>query len=182
MIQKTDKTWDAKKSKWKAAMEKGLSVSLNRKENILYLGASTGSTISHLKDLTSGTIFAVEKSPKMMVELMKLAKTAKNVAPVFCDARDVEEIKKRLFGEGVDILFQDIPSPDQVDILIKASDLVDKKCKILFSLKMLSIHSGKVDRMLKKIEDRLKTRYKIVEKTSLEPIHVGHYFFVLRKL
>jgi fibrillarin-like pre-rRNA processing protein len=177
-----EKKWNPRRSKWKAALEKGLSVSLDGKENILYLGASTGSTISHLIGLTSGTIFGVEKSPKMMIELVKLSRDSDNVAPVFCDARDVEAIKKRIFGEKIDILFQDIPSPDQVEILLKASDLVDKKCKIFLSLKMRSISQGSAEKMIAKVEKKLAERFKILEKSPLEPFHKGHYFFVLKKL
>ncbi len=175
------KGWNPKRSKWKAALEKGLSVSLTGKENILYLGASTGSTISHLRGLTSGTIFGVEKSPKMMIELVKLARDSDNVAPVFCDARDVDTLRERIFGEKIDILFQDIPSPDQVDILVKASKLVDKKCKIFLSLKTRSISQGSAEKMIAKIEKKLSEGFEILEKTSLEPFHKGHWFFVLRK-
>ena len=53
-----------------AKHEKGLDVSLNENENILYRGASIGSTISFISKYTK-IIFSVEKSPKMMIPIIK---------------------------------------------------------------------------------------------------------------
>ena len=173
--------WNAYKSKWKSALDKGLNVDLKGEENILYLGASTGSTISHIKDKTKGFIFAVEKSPKMMIELMKLSMKSENIVPIFLDARNIEEIKKRLFKENIDVLFQDIPSPDQVNMLINASELVDSDCRIFLSLKIISVAHWTHETVLKKTEENLKKHFKIIESVSLEPFHKKHYFYVLKK-
>ena len=174
--------WDVYKSKWKAALEKDLDVSLKGDENILYLGASTGSTISHLKDQTKGIIFAVEKSNKMTIELIKLAEKSENIAVIFQDARNTDEIKKRLYGQKIDVLFQDIPSRDQIEILARASELVDKNCKILLSLKTQSISQKKPEKVLKIAQEKLENHFKILETVSLEPYHQKHYFFILKKL
>lgn len=173
--------WEAKRSKWKAALEKGMKIDLEGNENILYLGASTGSTISHIKDKTKGIIFAVEKAPKMVAELMKLSLKSINVAPILADAHDVEDIKKRLFGVKMNILFQDIPSTDQENILINTASLVDKDCKILLSFKVRSVSYSNPEAVLRKLELKLKEHFKIIQSTSLEPYHKDHYFYVLKK-
>ncbi len=180
-LRKLNLEWNAYRSKWKSALDRKLSVDLKGDENILYLGASTGSTISHIRKKTKGIIFAVEKSPKMMVELMKLAIKSDNIAPIFADARNVEEIKKRLFKKKIDILFQDIPSPDQVEMLSNAAQLVDKDCRIFLSLKIISVAHWDPETVLKKTEEKLKEHFKITESASLEPFHKKHYFYVLKK-
>ena len=55
----------------------------------------------------------------------------------------------------INILFQDIPSTDQIRILKDASELVDKDCKILFSLKTQSISQQDYKEIAKKIEKEL---------------------------
>lgn len=175
------KEWIPWKSKWKAAEEKGLNLKLKGGENILYLGASSGSTISFLSRYTSRVIFGVEKSFKMMVSLIKKTSKIKNLYPLFCDARDLDYIRKMVGSKKINILFQDIPSFDQVDILINASKLVDKDCRIFFSLKMKSISQKANEELLRFIKDKLKSYFVIVEESSLEPFHKGHWFFVLKK-
>jgi fibrillarin-like pre-rRNA processing protein len=173
--------WNPNKSKWKAALEKGLDIKPEENDNILYLGASSGTTVKQLSRFTRGIIFAVENSPDMAIELVKLAEKSKNIAPIFSDARNISYIKKSIFGKNIDILFQDIPSPDQVEILINASALINKDGKILLSLKTQSISQQSPHLTLKKVEEKFNKRFKIISKISLEPYHKKHYFFMLKK-
>lgn len=178
---KSKNDWDPNKSKWKAALQKGLDIKPDEDDNILYLGASSGTTVGQISKLTKGIVFAVENSPDMAIELVKLAEKRGNIAPIFSDARDVDYIKKSLFGKSINILFQDIPSTDQIDILTNASSLIDKNGKILFSLKTQSISQQSPQITFKKTEEVLNKRFKILFKISLEPYHKKHYFFVLKK-
>ena len=66
-----------------------MKVSLGGNENILYLGASSGTTISHLAKRTNGLIFGVEKAFLMAIPLVRLSDRLDNLAPLFCDAHDV---------------------------------------------------------------------------------------------
>jgi fibrillarin-like pre-rRNA processing protein len=176
-----EKIWDAETSKWKAAITKGLNLSLKRDENILYLGASSGTTINHLSDQTNGIIFGVEKSFQMAIPFIKLAKAKNNISPIFCNAREIDYIKKRLFDQKIDILFCDIPSQDQIEILINSSKLIDKKSKILFSLKTQSISQENPYKIYDESKEKLKKHFRIIEETNLEPFHKKHWFFVLKK-
>ena len=208
--------WDEYKSKWKAAIERGIDLELKGDENILYLGASSGTTVGHLCERTKGIIFAVEKAYKMAISLVKLCEKRVNIAPIFSDAHDVEYIRKminknsfastsananapsenlksrgnahdveymkeKIGNERIDILFCDIPSGDQVDILIKAAEIVDKDCKILFTLKTQSISQGEPKDVFKKVKKKLGLMFEIIEERNLEPYHKKHWFFVLKK-
>ena len=173
--------WDPNHSKWKAAMEKGLDVSLKGDENILYLGASSGTTVSFLSYLTSGTIFAVEKAPTMAIHLVRLAQNKNNILPIFADARDIENTKKIIGKTKINILFQDIPSADQIKILTSNAELVDKKCTIFLSLKTQSISQKSKVETLENVKKELESDFNILATTELEPFHQKHYFLILSK-
>ena len=68
--------WDAWKSKLCAAILKGASqIGLKEGNVVLYLGASTGTTVSHVSDIVtnSGFVFALDFAPRVMRELVFLA-------------------------------------------------------------------------------------------------------------
>ncbi len=173
--------WDPNHSKWKAALEKGMSVKLNGDENILYLGASSGTTVSFLSGLTTGTIFAVEKAPLMAIHLVKLAEERKNIFPVFIDARDIEKTKEIIKDTKINILFQDIPSKDQIQILKSNAKLIDKDCKLFLSLKTQSISQKSKEETLENVKKELEEDFNILEVSELEPFHQKHYFLILSK-
>ncbi|MGK0209584.1 MAG: fibrillarin-like pre-rRNA processing protein [Patescibacteria group bacterium] len=174
--------WNPYNSKWKAALETGLKVELKGDENILYLGASSGTTIGEISQKTKGTIFAVEKAFQMAIPLIKLTKFRKNIAPIFADARDIEYTKSHLHGEKIDILFQDIPSGDQVEILKQNTKLTQKNTKIYFTLKSQSISQENPTKVYQEIKKKLEKDFKIIDESSLEPFHKKHWFFILEKL
>ena len=66
------RTWDPFRSKLAAAYIKGLNFEFTDVDKVLYLGASTGTTVSHLSDIVgrSGRIFAVESSTRVARELI----------------------------------------------------------------------------------------------------------------
>src|SRR5271157_5900002 len=67
--------WDPFRSKLCGAIRKGLKTfPFSNDSKVLYLGASTGTTISHLSDIAlDGEIYAVEMAPAMGEKLMELA-------------------------------------------------------------------------------------------------------------
>jgi len=173
--------WESETSKWKAALDAGMDVRLNGEENILYLGASSGTTVGHLSNKTKGIIFAVEKAYQMAIPLVRLCERKDNIVPLVCDAGDVDYIREKVDGNDIDILFCDIPSGNQVNILIKASSLVNKDCKILFSLKTQSISQDDPKKTMKAVEKELRNVFEVKDVKSLEPHHKKHWFFVLGK-
>jgi fibrillarin-like pre-rRNA processing protein len=172
---------DPNKSKWKAAIERGLDLSLKGDENILYLGASSGTTVKELSKETKGTIFAVEKSYQMAIPLVKLAQSRNNIAPLFCDAQDITYLQEKIGNFGIDIIFCDIPTMNPVDIIKRASSLAKIETKIYFVLKTQSIRQDDPKKIFKEVSKKLELDFNILESTYLEPFHKKHYIFVLRK-
>ena len=117
----------------------------------------------------------------MAIPLVRLSEKRDNIVPLVCDAGDIDYLEEKIGEEKIDTLFCDIPSGNQVDILIKASELVDKDCKILFSLKTQSISQDEPKKTFEMVEKRLRDVFEVKDVKSLEPHHKKHWFFVLRK-
>ena len=113
--------WDPFRSKLAAGLKKGLrNFPINPGDKILYLGASTGTTVSHVSDLVGnkGLVFAVEPAVRVARELIEnVGSRRKNVIPIIEDARRPDSYFS-VFG-NVDLVYCDIAQPDQTEIAIK---------------------------------------------------------------
>ncbi|MFB6147829.1 MAG: fibrillarin-like rRNA/tRNA 2'-O-methyltransferase, partial [Candidatus Nanohaloarchaea archaeon] len=110
--------WDADRSKLAAAVGKGLDPGIEQDDEIIYLGAASGTTVSHLSDIVEdGFVVAVEYSKTVARDLVSLAEKRDNIAPVIADARKPEEYAE--YVEDADVVYQDISQRDQAEILEK---------------------------------------------------------------
>ncbi|MDG7005508.1 MAG: fibrillarin-like rRNA/tRNA 2'-O-methyltransferase [Nitrososphaerota archaeon] len=114
------RSWDPYRSKLAGAILKGeIPPDVIREgDKVLYLGASTGTTVSHVSDIVGagGLVVGVELSARVGREFLeKVAKARHNVVPYISDAREVER-----FGEfgAVDVVYCDIAQRDQTEIAI----------------------------------------------------------------
>jgi len=180
------RVWSPFKSKLAAAFKKGLDPSiLTNVKNILYLGASTGTTVSHLSDiLDKGVIYAVEIGPRVMMEFVnRVVKYRKNVVPLFFDAR-LPESYVDIVDPPVDMVYCDVAQPDQTKILLDNADLYLKNK----GLAMIAIKARSIDavapvkeiyhREIKYIESR---GYEVREVIDLEPFEKEHALAVIIK-
>jgi fibrillarin-like pre-rRNA processing protein len=173
--------WDPFRSKLCGAMRKGLKeFPFNKSSKILYLGASTGTTVSHLSDIAvDGEIYAVEMAPVMGEKLMELAERRENIVPIIADARKPDEYAEI---PEVDAVYQDVAQPDQDRIIAMNSRRFLKKGGIA----MLCVKSQSIDvtmepkKVFAIIEKSLSSDFEIVEKFYLEPYDKEHEFLVLR--
>jgi len=80
---------------------------------LLYLGAASGTTVSHCSDLVgpTGTVYAVEFSHRSGRDLINVAKRRTNIVPIIEDAR--YPLKYRMLVPMVDVIFADVAQPDQ---------------------------------------------------------------------
>lgn len=107
--------WDRSRSKLSALISKDFSLPLNRSSKVLYLGAATGTTVSHVSDVvTEGLVYAVEFSPRSMVDLLRLCDARKNIIPILADASRPEGYCSMV--EPVDMVYQDVAQPNQAEI------------------------------------------------------------------
>jgi fibrillarin-like pre-rRNA processing protein len=121
------RTWDPFRSKLAAAMLKGLPDDIIRGgARVLYLGASTGTTASHVSDIVGedGLLVGVEFAPRVAREFVEhVARERKNVIPFVADARDPAKYAVAKF----DVVYCDIAQPDQTEIAMANCDALLKK-------------------------------------------------------
>ena len=112
------RSWNPYKSKLSAAIHKGLKIlDISEKSDVLYLGAATGTTVSHLADIVNnGVVYAIEKSPFVLKKLLKLCNQRKNIIPIMSDANHPERYNVSV--PLVDFIYQDISQRNQDEIFI----------------------------------------------------------------
>lgn len=112
------RSWNPFRSKLAAAFLKGLPLDIPADAQILYLGAATGTTVSHLSDIiTNGTLYAVESSPVATMNLLKVCEQRRNIIPLLADANHPERYNSIV--PSVDLVYQDISQRNQADIFTR---------------------------------------------------------------
>jgi len=169
--------WDLFRSKLAAAIKKGLKMfPIKTGSYVLYLGASTGTTVSHVSDIVgiNGFITAVEISPMCMPPLIHLAEQRGNIAPFIGDANHPEtyEIPK------VDLIYQDIAQRNQVSILLKNIKTHLKNTGYyMFCVKSQSIDVTKrPQQVYKEVLAQLSKTTKVIQTIQLDPYDKHHMF------
>jgi len=113
------RSWDPFRSKLAAFLLKGAPANvLGAPRTVLYLGASHGTTASHLSDLwPEATIFAIEKSPTSFAPLLALARRRPGLVPILADAQLPERYQADV--GPVELLYQDIAQRNQAGIFVE---------------------------------------------------------------
>ena len=171
--------WDPFRSKLAAAIIKGLkTLPFQEGSKVLYLGASTGTTASHISDILgeNGVIFCVEISPRVARDLLdKCVKYRKNMIPIIEDARKYGNYYS-LFG-NIDVVYCDIAQPDQTDIAISnCKHFLKKGGDILLVIKSRSINVIKKPSQVFKEEEKKLRRagFKVKQIIPLDPFDKDH--------
>lgn len=84
------RVWNPFRSKLAAAIVGGIeNIYMQPGSKVLYLGAASGTTVSHVADLVGpeGAVYAVEFSKRSGRDLVNMAKKRTNVIPIIEDAR-----------------------------------------------------------------------------------------------
>ncbi len=172
---KAYRPWSPATSKLASMIVKGMRVPLGRYSTVLYLGAASGTTVTHVADIAiDGIVYAVEFAPRPARDLLKAVENRVNVVPIIADARRPEQYPP--FIDKVDIIYQDVAQPGQADIAIANSNKYLKSSgTLIMAIKAKSISATEIvgdifRRELKKLE----TNFEILDKSSLEPFHHGH--------
>jgi len=170
--------WNAYRSKLAAALIKGLKeLPITVGQKILYLGAGSGTTVSHVSDIVGlkGRIYAVEFAPRVMRELVAVADDRPNVIPVLGDARIPK--KYRSIVETVDGIYADVAQPEQAGLVADNADMFLKDGGwLLLAIKARSIDvTAEPSEVYKREIDTLKERgFEIVDVVHLEPFDRDH--------
>jgi len=174
--------WNPFRSKLAASIMNGLKdFPFNKKSDVLYLGVSTGTTISHISDIVGqdGTIFGIEHATRVARDFLdRVASHRKNIVPIIQDARKPEEFFS--VYKKVDVVYVDIAQPDQTDIAIENCKLYLKSGGYLFLvIKTRSIDVTKdPKRVIKNEIKKLESLFEIKQTIDLQPYDKDHAMVV----
>jgi fibrillarin-like pre-rRNA processing protein len=177
--------WSTRRSKLSAAIKNGLSeMPIQPGSKILYLGAASGTTVSHCSDILghNGLVYAVEFSERTARELIHLAASRNNIIPIVEDARHPTRYTPMVAGP-IEVVYQDVAQPNQATILYEN---LKTFCSFgawgMLAIKARSIDSASdLDEIYSKELATLDNLgLQIVENIDLSPLEKDHRFIVCR--
>jgi len=166
------RVWDAFRSKLAAAILKGLNtVPIKPSHKVLYLGAASGTTASHVSDIVGekGHVYCVEFASRSMRDLIENVCAYRfNMSPIMEDARLPERYAMFVRGK-VDDVYCDIAQPEQAKVLADNADLFLKADGWV----MLAVKSQSID-VTKEPSEVYKSEVKVLEKRGFRVEQVVH--------
>ncbi len=170
--------WNTHRSKLASFIHLGGKVPLKRSSRVLYLGAGSGTTVSHVSDIADqGAIFAIEFAPVPFKKLASVAAARNNIVPLMEDAFRPSSYQR--FVPDVDILYQDVSQKDQAGIFSRNAGVYGPK----FSLVMLKVRS--MDIAMTKEEalesfSRDISPYEIADVKDISRFHKDHLAITIK--
>ena len=177
--------WAPRRSKLAAAIQNGLNeMPIQPGSKVLYLGAASGTTVSHVSDIVSnaGIVHAVEFSPIIARGLLELAESRTNIIPIVEDARHPSRYTSLVVGP-IDVVYQDVAQPDQARIFAENLKLF---CSYgswgMVAIKARSIDSASDVRAIYSQEISILEKYglEVVETVDLAPLEKDHLMVIVR--
>lgn len=171
--------WDPGRSKLGAMVLKNFDIPLEADSTVLYLGAASGTTVSHVSDiLMDGLVYAVEFSPRTMRDLIQLCDQRPNIIPILADANKPQSYAHIV--EKVDVIFQDVAQPNQAEIAaINSKYFLEEHGHLMLSVKSRSIDTVASPKKIfkeevRKLESGFDIEFEVLERKELEPFHEDH--------
>lgn len=172
--------WDSSRSKLAAYIANGGErVPIGIGSRVLYLGASSGTTASHVSDIASeGRVWCVESAPRMFRELVENCKPRPNMIPLLADA--TKPATYAFAVDCADIVYEDVAQKNQVDILADNMGAFGAKYGMV-AVKARSEDVAESPRaVFARAEARLRERgLRITDARSLEPWEGSHEMIVV---
>jgi fibrillarin-like pre-rRNA processing protein len=171
--------WNPRRSKLASAILNGLAgLPIKRDSHVLYLGAASGTTASHVSDIAAdGMVYCVEFSRRPFRGLLETTAKRQNMIPILADARKPEIYLGLL--EGCDVIYQDVAQANQAQILIENARMYLKDGGyIILAIKARSIDSAKGPKDVINAEISKLKDVKITEVIDLGPYEKDHSIVV----
>jgi len=178
--------WDPFRSKFAAAILKGLeTVPILPNHKVLYLGAASGTTASHISDIVGeeGRVYCVEFASRSLRELVNNVCVFRyNMSPILADARLPETYLRMV--QLVDSIYCDVAQPEQARILAdNAVMFLSNGGWVMLAIKAQSIDVTKDPSVVYQNEiDVLESRgFRVSEVVGLEPYDKAHAMVIAKK-
>jgi fibrillarin-like pre-rRNA processing protein len=165
--------WDPYRSKLGATIEHGLETGLGDGARVLYLGAASGTTVSHVADV-AGPTYAVEFAPRPARDLLSVAESRPNLFPLLADARQPEGYSHVVEGD-LDLVIQDVATRGQAEVALSNRRFLADEGRLALAIKARSEDvTAEPETVFERSLSRLESRYEILGTARLEPYHADH--------
>lgn len=167
------RVWDAGRSKLGAMLELGMDTGLAGGESVLYLGAASGTTVSHVADV-AGPTYAVEFAPRPTRDLLGVAEDRQNLFPLLKDARKPVTYAHVVESE-LDVLVQDVATRGQAEVALRNRQFLADDGRLLAAIKARSEDvTADPNDVFESVLDELEREYEIQETERLDRFHEDH--------
>lgn len=176
--------WNHNRSKLAAAILKGSpNIGVRKGDTVLYLGASSGTTPSHVSDIVGkkGFVFALDFAPRVVRQLVYLCEERENITPILGDANKPDTYADKVCL--VDVVYMDIAQRNQAEIFLKnCKTFLKKEGYALLAVKARSIDVTKKPRQIfEKIRKMIEKELTIIDSRTLDPFEKDHCMFICKK-
>ena len=181
------RVWDAFRSKLAAAILKGLNtVPIKPGHTVLYLGAASGTTASHVSDIIGekGHVYCVEFASRSIRDLVdNVCNYRLNMSPILEDARFPEKYSM-FITRKVDDIYCDIAQPEQAKLLADNADrFLESPGWVMLAVKSQSIDVTKEPSEIYRREVKVleKRGFRAEQIVHLEPYDKAHAMIVAQR-
>ncbi|THE65868.1 fibrillarin-like rRNA/tRNA 2'-O-methyltransferase [Salinadaptatus halalkaliphilus] len=175
------RAWNPTRSKLGAMLELGMDTGLagGAEETVLYLGAASGTTVSHVADF-AGPTYAVEFAPRPTRDLLAVADSRPRLFPLLADARKPETYA-HVVESDIDVLVQDVATRGQARVALENRRFLADDGRLLLAVKARSEDvTREPGEVFADVREELATGYEVLETRRLEDYHADHLGVVAR--
>ncbi|MFC5279598.1 fibrillarin-like rRNA/tRNA 2'-O-methyltransferase [Halorubrum rubrum] len=167
------RAWDPERSKLGGMFELGFDVGLSGGETVLYLGAASGTTVSHVADF-AGATYAVEFAPRPARDLLEAAEPRDRLFPLLKDARKPETYA-HVVESDLDALVQDVATRGQAAVATRNARFLADDGRLLLAVKARSEDvTAEPDDVFTEVLAELEGAYEVLETGRLDRFHEDH--------
>jgi fibrillarin-like pre-rRNA processing protein len=171
------RAWDPRRSKLGAALELGVDTGLAGGDGVLYLGAASGTTVSHVADF-AGPTYAVEFAPRPARDLLDAAASRPNLFPLLKDARKPSTYA-HVVESGLDALVQDVATRGQARVAVENRQFLADDGRLVAAIKARSEDvTREPSAVFEDALDELAAAYEVRATRRLDEFHADHLLVV----
>jgi fibrillarin-like pre-rRNA processing protein len=167
------RVWDPGRSKLGAMLAKGVDTGLSGGDGVLYLGAASGTTASHVADF-AGSTYAVEFAPRPARDLVGVAEDRETLFPLLKDARKPGTYA-HVVESGLDAVVQDVATHGQARVARLNRRFLADDGVLVAAIKARSEDvTGDPEAVFEAVLGELEAAYDVLATERLDPHQDAH--------
>ncbi|PSQ64140.1 MAG: fibrillin [Halobacteriales archaeon SW_9_67_24] len=172
------RAWDVRRSKLGAMLDAGMDTGLAGDDHVLYLGAASGTTASHVADFAR-VVYAVEFASRPMGDLVEVAESRATLVPLLKNAHNPETYAHVVEGD-LDAIVQDVATRGQARVACANREFLAEDGRLLAAIKARSEDvTADPESVFDAALDELRGTYEVLDTRRLAH-HADHLAVVAR--